>query len=104
MATNVEKRIRRLIQLAAKELRLEAVYLFGFTARGNRGNAHEWSDIDLAIVSPDFTGDSFEDSQKLFPYLLQVDTAIEVHTFRPSDFTSTNPFIKEIITTGIRVH
>ena len=101
IATNVEKRIRRLIQLAGKELRLEAVYLFGSTAKGAD---HEWSDIDLAIVSPDFIGDSFEDNKRLFPYILQVDTAIEVHTFRPSDFSYDNPFVKEIQSTGIRVH
>jgi len=101
IATNVEKRIRRLIQLTGKELRLEAVYLFGSTAKGAD---HEWSDIDLAIVSPDFIGDSFEDSKRLFPYILQVDTAIEVHTFRPIDFSSDNPFVKEIQSTGIRVH
>ncbi len=101
IATDVEKRIQRLIQLAGKELRLEAVYLFGSTAKGDD---HEWSDIDLAIVSPDFIGDSFEDSKKLFPYILAVDTGIEVHTFRPVDFSSDNPFVKEIQSTGIRVH
>ena len=101
IATDVEKKIQRLIQLAGKELRLEAVYLFGSTAKGDD---HEWSDIDLAIVSPDFIGDSFEDSKKLFPYILAVDTGIEVHTFRPVDFSSENPFVKEIQSTGIRVH
>lgn len=101
IATDVEKRIQSLIQLAAKELRLEAVYLFGSTAKGH---AHEWSDIDLAIISPDFTGDSFEDTKKLFPYILQVDTAIEVHTFRPVDFSTNDPFVKEIISSGIRIH
>ena len=90
----VEKAIRRLIKLAAKDLRLQEVYLFGSAARGY---GHKWSDIDLAIVSPDFSGDSFEDSKMLFPYILQVDTAIEVHTFHPTDFTSNNPFVKEIL-------
>ena len=33
------------------------------------------------IISPDFSGVSFEDSKKLIPYILKVDTAIEVHTF-----------------------
>ncbi|MFQ5674415.1 MAG: nucleotidyltransferase domain-containing protein [bacterium] len=100
LATDVEKKIERLIHLVAKEFRVEAVYLFGSTANGS---SHEWSDIDLAIVSPDFTGDSFEDTRQLFPSILQVDTSIEVHTFRPSDFDPTNPFVKEIMTTGIRV-
>ena len=101
IATDVERRTQRLIQLTAKELRLEAVYLFGSTAKGN---THEWSDIDLAIVSLDFSGDSFEDNKRLIPFILQVDTAIEVHTFRPIDFSSDNLFVKEIQSTGIRVH
>jgi predicted nucleotidyltransferase len=65
---------------------------------------HEWSDIDLAIVSPDFSDDSFEDSKKLFPYILKVDSAIEVHTFRPDDFSADNPFVQEILDTGVRVY
>ncbi len=100
VAADVEKRIFRLIHLAAKEMRIESIYLFGSTATGR---AHEWSDIDLAIVSPEFTGDSFEDSKKLFPFILQVDTAIEVHPFHPSGFTANNPFVKQIIKTGIRM-
>ncbi|MFQ5639951.1 MAG: nucleotidyltransferase domain-containing protein [bacterium] len=100
VATDVEKRIQKLIRLAAKELRIEGVFLFGSIAKGD---SHVWSDIDLAIISPDFIGDSFEDSKKLLPYVLMVDTAFEVHTFRPVDFTSNNPFVKEIMTTGIRI-
>lgn len=100
IATDVDDRIRKLILLAAKDLRLEAVYLFGSFAKGN---SRKWSDIDLAIVSPDFSGDSFEDSKKLFPYLLKVDTAIEVHPFRPGDFTSDNPFVEEILETAVRI-
>ncbi|MDZ7365242.1 MAG: nucleotidyltransferase domain-containing protein [candidate division KSB1 bacterium] len=63
IASNVEEIIRRFVDLATVNLRLEAVYLFGSNAKGN---TEEWSDIDLAIVSPDFSGDSFEDSKKTF--------------------------------------
>ena len=101
IASDIEKRIQRLIRLAAKEFRLEAVYLFGSTAKGY---ADEWSDIDLAIVSRDFTGDSFEDNKKFFRYILQVDTAIEVHTFRPQIFLQTIRSLKRSKRTGVRVH
>jgi hypothetical protein len=57
----------------------------------------------LAVVSPDFSGDSFEDSKRLIPYILKIDTAIEVHPFRPEEFSMGNPFIKEIVGTGVRV-
>jgi predicted nucleotidyltransferase len=99
IAANIEDKIRRFLELANKDIRVEAVYLFGSTAKGK---THAWSDIDLAIVSPDFSGDSFEDNKKLFPYILKVDTAIEVHAFRPEDFVAANPFIKEIVSRGIR--
>jgi len=101
VATDVDARIQKLIQLIAKDIRIEAAYLFGSFARGN---PHAWSDIDVAIVSPDFSGDSFEDSKKLIPYILEIDTAIEVHPFTPGDFTPENPFVEEILKTGIRVY
>ena len=85
IATNVEESIKRFVDLATANLRLQAVYLFGSNAKGR---THEWSDIDLAIVSSDFSGDSFDDSKMLFPYILKVDSAIEVHPFRPEDFSA----------------
>jgi len=101
VATSVEDKIREFVQLTGQNLKLEAVYLFGSQARGN---AHEWSDIDLAIVSSDFCGDRFDDSTRLIPYILKVDSAIEVHPFRPEEFSAENPFVQEILDTGIRVY
>lgn len=101
VATNIDDKVQEFIQLAGQDLQLEAVYLFGSQARGK---AYEWSDIDLAIVSSDFCGDRFDDSSKLIPYILKVDTAIEVHPFRPEDFSADNPFVQEILDTGIRVY
>lgn len=94
-------KIREFVQLTGQNLKLEAVYLFGSQARDN---AHEWSDIDLAIVASDFCGDLFDDSKRLFPCILKVDTAIEVHPFRPEEFLADNSFVKEILDTGIRVY
>jgi len=34
---------------------------------------------------------------------VKVDTAIEVHTFRLEEFSAGNPFIKEIVGTGVRI-
>ena len=101
VTTNIDDKVQEFIQLASQGLKLEAVYLFGSQARGK---AHEWSDIDLAIVSSDFCGDRFDDSKRLIPYILQVDSAIEVHPFRPDEFSADNPFVQEILDTGIRVY
>ena len=85
-------------ELKAANFRIEEAFLFGSHARGNPG---EWSDIDVALVSPDFSGMSFYDSKKLNPFILKVDTRIELHPFCPEDFTEDNDFIREIIKSGI---
>jgi hypothetical protein len=37
----------------------------------------------------------------LIPYLLKVDSRLELHPYRPEDFTDDDPFVKEIIKTGL---
>ncbi|RMH74741.1 MAG: nucleotidyltransferase domain-containing protein [Calditrichaeota bacterium] len=100
VATDIEDKVRRFLRLASGKIRIVQAYLFGSSAKGTR---HEWSDIDIAIVSPDFSGDPFEDSKLFFPFILQVDRAIEVHPFRPEAFTEANPFVKEILASGVPV-
>ncbi len=97
-AADIDSEVHLFLQMVSKKVRIVQAYLFGSYAKGIR---HKWSDIDLAIVSPDFSGDSFEDSKMLFPFILEVNRAIEVHPFRPDDFSSANPFVKEILDTGV---
>ena len=79
---------------------IDAAYLFGSWAQG-RGT--EWSDIDLAIVSSAFEGTKFYDRRKLDRAVIAVDTGIEAHPYRPEDFNDSNPFVREILRTGIRI-
>ena len=79
---------------------VEMAYLFGSWAQGN---ATEWSDIDIAVVSPVFEGTKFYDRRKLDRAVVAVDTAIEAHPYRPQDFIASNPFVREILKTGIRL-
>ena len=79
---------------------IEAAYLFGSWADGR---ADEWSDIDLAIVSPAFDGVTFYDRRKLDKAVVTVDVGIEPHPYRPEDFTEADWFVREIIRTGIRI-
>lgn len=74
--------------------------IFGSYANGNYTKD---SDIDLALVSDDFTGSYFYDSKKLFKSVRNISFDIETHPFRPEDFDENNPFINEIIKTGIEV-
>ena len=72
------------------------VILFGSYARNT---AHEWSDIDLALVSDDFTGMRIEDRHKItLANIKFVD--IEPHIFNTAYFEEGDPFIEEIKKTG----
>lgn len=66
-----------------------------------KGTYNEWSDIDVAIVSSDFCGIPFNDREKLVSFLLQADERIELHPFRPEEFTDDNEFVKDIKKYGI---
>lgn len=77
----------------------EAV-LFGSYAKGNH---HQWSDIDIALVSDIFTGDRMDDKDKIRKITLSVSSQIEVLPFPVWDFNLQNPLAKEILTTGMKL-
>ena len=52
-------------------IRVEAAYLFGSHARKK---AHKWSDIDVAIISPDFSADRLEERIRLTRLSTDVDS------------------------------
>ena len=84
--------------VSAAGLHLERAILFGSYAKGTSG---KWSDIDIALVSKDFTGVGFFDRKKVNPFVIKADSRVEPHPFRPEDFTEDNPFVKEILRQGI---
>lgn len=61
------------------------------------------SDNDLAIVSSAFEGTPFYERRKLYHAVIAVDAGIETHPYRPEDFTDTDPFVREILRTGIQI-
>lgn len=94
--------IKNLIKILKKNgINISAAYLFGSYARGN---ANEWSDIDVALVSDNFSGVRFYDIEKLISVLKKYNDFIEFYPFKKEDFNPDNDlFIKEIISTGIRI-
>ena len=80
---------------------LRAVILFGSFAKGTQ---HEWSDIDVALVADEFTGFYMND-KKLFPYvnIKKPYTIIEAVTYPTDYFNYSDPFINEIVKTGIKI-
>ena len=93
--------IRKLIHEAEKDnIRISQAVIFGSYAKGTN---HELSDIDVAVVSDDFEGISFYDNKKMFGALLRTSIEIELHPYRPEEFTTENPFVKEIIQYGYKI-
>jgi predicted nucleotidyltransferase len=93
--------IRRFILEATKyNVHIQQAILFGSYAKGTN---NEWSDIDIAIVSSDFIGLRYLDNQKISRPKLNISYDLETHPFRPEDFTEDNPFVKEILSSGIRI-
>lgn len=98
---NIIDIIKRFITEAESDkIRISEAILFGSYASGKY---NEFSDIDLALVSDNFEGLRFKDNMRLMKSVLSVSSDIETHPFTPSDFTPENPFVKEILRTGIRI-
>ena len=93
--------VYKLIEESKKfNINISKVILFGSQIKGT---AHEWSDIDLAVVSDDFQGIRFYDNQKIMRAKLNTSYDLEIHPYRPEDFTEDNPFVQEILSHGIRI-
>ena len=80
--------------------RVTGAYLYGSQIKGN---ATAWSDIDLAIVSPGFSADLFQEQVRLMYLAAQIDHRIEPRPFRPDDFNTTEPLVSEIKRTEIQM-
>ena len=78
---------------------VQKVYIFGSYAKGNM---HDDSDIDLAIILSDLEN-SFLTQYQLMRMRRNFDLRIEPHPFREEDFNLGNPFVSEILSTGIRI-
>jgi predicted nucleotidyltransferase len=75
------------------------VILFGSYAKGN---FHEESDIDIAVVFKDFNN-LIEMQLELMRLRRKIDSRIEPHPFRETDFNMSNPIVNEIIKYGYEI-
>jgi predicted nucleotidyltransferase len=96
----VAESVERFLTALRPLRRVDAAYLYGSQVRGD---AREWSDIDLAVISPDFQGDLFQERVMLLRLAVEVDDRIEPSPFAPGDFTPANPLAHEIRRSGVRV-
>ena len=96
---HVVKIINRYIEaLRANDVPNSKLVLFGSYAQERYSEA---SDIDILLVSSIFKGNRLKDKQKIRRIKLAVSSDLEVLPYRPQDISSDDPFVKEIMKTGI---
>ena len=78
-------------------IKIDSAYLFGSFAKGTE---HKWSDIDIAVISSDFSDNRFEEGVRLMKLSCNIDTRIEPVPFSPETFIDEDPLAWEIKKTG----
>jgi len=73
-------------------------YLFGSYLTGK---TDEWSDIDVAVISPQISDDRFEERVTLTKIAISVYGRIEPLPFSPAGFVKDDPLVREIINKGL---
>ena len=96
----VQQSVREFLAAVSKEHCILAAYLYGSEVRGQAG---PWSDIDVAVVSPDFADDLFAAQLNLMLLAAKIDERIEPRAFSPESFHVNNPLASEIQNTGVRI-
>jgi len=102
----IDARVLTKVRLYLEKLRKSGItiskaYIFGSYAKGQ---ADRWSDIDIAIVSPQIGEDRFEERVKLTRMAISVDDRLEPLPFNPKTFNDDDPFVKKIKNEGLAVN
>ena len=98
--TATKEIVRQAIDYLRQKIRVHQAILFGSHARGE---ADEWSDVDLAVISPDFAQMSH---RKIMDLLVEVSLAVtpvlEIRPYTPTDLNEARPtnFLGHILTEG----
>lgn len=97
---SIELIAKKYTDLVRNQININGAYLFGSYVKGTYS---EDSDIDIAIIGDDFTGDCIEDTFKLMKLRRKIDSRIEPHPFNNKDFDILDPFVQEIMKNGIKL-
>ena len=98
--SRIMESIQKYIKKISEHYKIEAIILFGSYAKGTE---NEDSDIDIAVISDDFE-DIYDCMAVLMGMTWDIDARIEPHPITTEDFEKvSNPFVKEIVDTGIKV-
>jgi len=85
-------------KLKESNINIQRTILFGSYAKSTN---NEYSDIDLALVSDNFSGNPYLDNEKIRPAKFAASYNIDAHTFTKKEFDEINLFVKEILKNGI---
>lgn len=103
----VDREIRDRIKEFVKELKRQKIKVTRVILYGSRvsGKAHKDSDIDVAVVSPSFGKDSYNEGSRLFEIAGKVDPRIEPVAVSEKSYKNDTwiPLIYEIRTKGIEL-
>jgi uncharacterized protein len=86
--------------IVASGFPLKKAILFGSFASNRQ---HEYSDIDLALIADEFSGVGYFDLKYFINIKISQTkfTPIETHTFNTEYFLAGDPFVQEIVRTGL---
>ena len=86
-------------ELLSLQLNLRKAILFGSFAKNQQ---KEWSDIDIALIADEFIGFGYEDRKYFAKINIQKSySMIQTKTYATAYFEKGDPFINEIIKTGV---
>lgn len=89
-----------LMKIKEENIEITGAFLFGSYAKNSE---NKWSDIDVAIISPAFSDDRFEERVRLLMISHKIDSRIEPVPFRPEWFVDEDPLAWEIKKYGIPI-
>lgn len=92
--------VQRFLNAVQRTRKIDAAYLYGSQVLGI---AHAWSDIDIALVSEDFSENLFLETVELMNLAGDIDERIEPRPFTPDRFGPNDPLASEIQRTGRRL-
>lgn len=81
-------------------IHVHKAYIFGSWAKGT---TDKWSDVDVAVVSPQIGGDRFEERLRLTKLAVAIDDRIEPLPFSVEDFSENDPLVKAIVQDGVAI-
>ncbi len=95
---DIENSVTHFLMGVKKKYRVKAAYIFGSHAKGSAG---VWSDVDVAVISPDFSDNLYETRLELMRIAVKIDDRLEPHPFKDELFNDNDPLVSELKDHGI---